>query len=91
MPYPFQAVSFKKTSRNLARSLWWKNIKITIIIVVVVIVSKSFILYRAKLEMRISNWENISFFVVVFSLIFPAMIGMVWSIESGFANIHNMS
>ena len=35
----FQAVSFKKTSRNLARSLWWKNIKITIIIVVVVIVS----------------------------------------------------
>ena len=34
-----QAVSFKKTSRNLARSLWWKNIKITIIIVIVVIVS----------------------------------------------------
>ena len=37
--YFFQSVSFKKTSRNLARSMWWKNIKLTIIIVIVCIVS----------------------------------------------------
>lgn len=41
------AVSFKKTSRNLARSLWWKNIKITIIIVVVVIIVIYFIVSAA--------------------------------------------
>ncbi|KAL3879032.1 hypothetical protein ACJMK2_031346 [Sinanodonta woodiana] len=41
------AVSFKKTSRNLARSMWWKNIKITIIIVVVVIVILYFIISAA--------------------------------------------
>ena len=35
----FQAVSFKKTSRGLARSLWWKNIKLTVIIAVVILVS----------------------------------------------------
>ena len=35
----FQAVSFKKSSRNLARSLWLKNIKLTIIIIIIVIVS----------------------------------------------------
>ena len=34
-----QAVSFKKSSRGLARSMWLKNIKITVIIVIVVIVS----------------------------------------------------
>lgn len=34
-----QAVSFKKSSRGLARSLWLKNIKITVILIVVVIVS----------------------------------------------------
>lgn len=32
------SVSFRTTSRNLARSMWWKNVKITIIIVVVIIV-----------------------------------------------------
>ncbi|XP_046583181.1 vesicle-associated membrane protein 7-like [Haliotis rubra] len=37
------AVSFKKSSRNLARSLWWKNVKITVIIAVVVIVILYFI------------------------------------------------
>lgn len=31
------AVSFKKSSVNLARSLWWKNLKICVIIVVVVV------------------------------------------------------
>jgi len=41
------AVTFKKTSRNLARSLWWKNIKITIIIAVVVIVVIYFIVSAA--------------------------------------------
>ncbi|KAK6173015.1 hypothetical protein SNE40_016555 [Patella caerulea] len=41
------AVSFKKTSRALARSLWWKNIKITIIIVIVVIVILYFIISAA--------------------------------------------
>lgn len=41
------AVTFKKSSRNLARSLWWKNIKITIIIVVVVIVVIYFIVSAA--------------------------------------------
>lgn len=41
------AVSFKKTSRNLARSLWWKNIKITIIIVIVVIIVIYFIVSAA--------------------------------------------
>ena len=35
----FQSVTFKKTSRTLARSMWWKNIKLTILLVVVVIVS----------------------------------------------------
>ena len=35
----WQSVTFKKTSRGLARSMWWKNIKITVIIVIVVIVS----------------------------------------------------
>ncbi|ESO89546.1 hypothetical protein LOTGIDRAFT_193035 [Lottia gigantea] len=41
------AISFKKTSRGLARSLWWKNIKITIIIVLVVIVILYFIISAA--------------------------------------------
>ncbi|KAK7498717.1 hypothetical protein BaRGS_00010094 [Batillaria attramentaria] len=41
------SVTFKKTSRSLARSLWWKNIKITIIIVVVVIVVLYFIISAA--------------------------------------------
>ncbi|XP_053399816.1 vesicle-associated membrane protein 7-like [Mercenaria mercenaria] len=41
------AVTFKKTSRNLARSLWWKNIKITIIIAVVIIVVIYFIVSAA--------------------------------------------
>ncbi|XP_041359054.1 vesicle-associated membrane protein 7-like [Gigantopelta aegis] len=41
------AVSFKKTSRSLARSLWWKNIKLTVIIVVVLIVIIYFIVSAA--------------------------------------------
>ncbi|XP_060583340.1 vesicle-associated membrane protein 7-like [Ruditapes philippinarum] len=41
------AITFKKTSRNLARSLWWKNIKITIIIAVVIIVVIYFIVSAA--------------------------------------------
>jgi len=32
------SVSFKRTSTHLARSMWWKNIKLTIVIVVIVIV-----------------------------------------------------
>ena len=38
-----QAVSFRKSSRNLARSLFWKNIKITIITAVVVMVVVYFV------------------------------------------------
>jgi len=41
--FVFQAVTFKKTSRTLARSLWWKNVKLTIVIIVVVIVSTGLI------------------------------------------------
>ncbi|XP_060580409.1 vesicle-associated membrane protein 7-like [Ruditapes philippinarum] len=41
------AITFKKTSRNLARSLWWKNIKITIIIAVIIIVVIYFIVSAA--------------------------------------------
>lgn len=41
------AVTFKKTSRNLARSMWWKNMKITVIIVIVVIVVIYFIVSAA--------------------------------------------
>ncbi|KAK3738254.1 hypothetical protein RRG08_039665 [Elysia crispata] len=32
------SVTFKKTSRNLARSMWWKNIKLIVIISVVIII-----------------------------------------------------
>lgn len=39
----FQSVSFRKTSRNLARSLFWKNVKIYVIIGVVVIVSNRYL------------------------------------------------
>ena len=35
----FQSVSFRKTSRNLQRSMWWKNVKLMVILAVVVIVS----------------------------------------------------
>lgn len=41
------AVTFKKSSRYLARSMWWKNVKITIIIVIVVIVILYFIISAA--------------------------------------------
>lgn len=41
------AVSFKKTSRSLARSMWLKNIKITIFIVVIVIIVIYFIISAA--------------------------------------------
>lgn len=41
------SVSFKKSSRTLARSMWWKNIKITVIIVIVVIVVLYFIISAA--------------------------------------------
>lgn len=37
--YVTQSVTFKKSSRNLARHMWWKNIKLTVIIIIVVIVS----------------------------------------------------
>lgn len=33
------SVSFRKTSRNLARSMWWKNIKLTVLIVVIAIIA----------------------------------------------------
>lgn len=39
------SVSFKKTSRNLARSMWWKNMKLTIIIVSVVTVVLILVIY----------------------------------------------
>ncbi|ELU01615.1 hypothetical protein CAPTEDRAFT_163659 [Capitella teleta] len=32
------SVTFKKSSRNLARHMWWKNIKLTVIIIIVVII-----------------------------------------------------
>ncbi|XP_012943229.1 vesicle-associated membrane protein 7 [Aplysia californica] len=38
------SVTFKKTSRNLARSLWWKNIKLMVIIGVIVILVIYFII-----------------------------------------------
>ncbi|XP_059155870.1 vesicle-associated membrane protein 7-like [Physella acuta] len=38
------AVSFRKTSRNLARSLWWKNAKLLVIIGIVIIVVIYFII-----------------------------------------------
>ncbi|XP_076467715.1 vesicle-associated membrane protein 7-like [Babylonia areolata] len=41
------SVTFKKTSRNLARSMWWKNVKITVIVVLVVIVLLYFIVSAA--------------------------------------------
>ncbi|XP_069130481.1 vesicle-associated membrane protein 7-like [Argopecten irradians] len=41
------AVTFKKSSRTLARSMWFKNVKITIIIAVVVIVILYFIISAA--------------------------------------------
>ncbi|XP_052078396.1 vesicle-associated membrane protein 7-like [Mytilus californianus] len=41
------SVTFKKSSRTLARSMWWKNVKITIIVVVVVIVILYFIISAA--------------------------------------------
>ena len=34
-----QSLTFKKSSKGLARAMWWKNIKITIILVIVIIVS----------------------------------------------------
>lgn len=33
------SLTFKKSSKGLARAMWWKNVKITIIIIIVVIVS----------------------------------------------------
>ena len=36
--FTFQSVTFRKTSRNLARSMWWKNVKLIVIIVIVLIV-----------------------------------------------------
>ncbi|XP_055894936.1 vesicle-associated membrane protein 7-like isoform X3 [Biomphalaria glabrata] len=41
------AVTFKKRSRNLARSLWWKNVKLLIIIGIVIIVIIYFIVSAA--------------------------------------------
>lgn len=35
----FQSVTFRKTSRNLARSLFWKNVKIYVIVGAILIVS----------------------------------------------------
>ncbi|KAL8617330.1 Vesicle-associated membrane protein [Nucella lapillus] len=41
------SVTFKKTSRSLARSMWWKNAKIAVIIAIVVIVLLYFIVSAA--------------------------------------------
>lgn len=41
------SVTFRKTSRNLARSMWWKNIKITIVVIIVVILVVYFIVSLA--------------------------------------------
>ncbi|CAG5123121.1 unnamed protein product [Candidula unifasciata] len=41
------AVTFKKTSRNLARSLWWKNVKLMAILAVVIILVLYFIISAA--------------------------------------------
>lgn len=39
------SVSFRKTSRNLARSMWWKNVKLTIIIVTIAVIVVILIIY----------------------------------------------
>lgn len=39
------SVSFRKTSRNLARSMWWKNMKLTIIIVTISVIVVILIIY----------------------------------------------
>jgi len=39
-----QSVTFRKTSRNLARSMFWKNVKLYIILGVIITVSTSAIL-----------------------------------------------
>ncbi|XP_074650342.1 vesicle-associated membrane protein 7-like [Tubulanus polymorphus] len=49
------SVTFRRTSRNLARSMWWKNVKITIIIAVVVIVILYFIISASCGGL---NWPN---------------------------------
>jgi len=41
------AVTFQKSSRNLRRSMYWKNVKLTVIIVLVVIVVIYFIISMA--------------------------------------------
>lgn len=41
------SISFKTTSRGLARSMWWKNMKITIIVVIVIILVIYFIVSAA--------------------------------------------
>lgn len=38
----FQSVTFRKTSRNLARSLFWKNVKIYVIVAAILIVSSKY-------------------------------------------------
>lgn len=35
---PLQAQHFKQTSQKVARSYWWKNVKLVVVIVVVVLV-----------------------------------------------------
>jgi len=35
---PAQAQHFKQTSQKVARSYWWKNVKLVVIIVVVVLI-----------------------------------------------------
>ena len=38
--YLLQSVTFRKSSRNLARSLFWKNIKISVFAAIVILVSE---------------------------------------------------
>lgn len=43
----FQSISFRKTSRNLARSMFWKNVKLYVIIGAIIIVVLYFIISMA--------------------------------------------
>ena len=39
-------MTFKKSSKTLARVMWWKNVKMIIIITIVVIVSITVLVYN---------------------------------------------
>ncbi len=83
----FQSVTFKKTSRNLARSMWWKNIKLTIIIVVVCIVSISVAIASTfsfeltkKSKWMTNHWSQIisAQQVVLYLIVCMACGGLAW-------------